>query len=114
MFEGSILRVTYKQDAVLAYAFPGLDRGREYREMDSWLIANPHKRPRRHMARFVHNWLSKAARQRRAVIAEAVVGRAPAGKVKPEYAQYLNAKQLSGFKGTFAEYRLKTATGSGA
>ena len=78
MFEGSVLKVGYKQDAVLAYAFPELDREREYREMDSWLIANPHKRPKRHMARFVHNWLSKAARHRRAALSEASVGRAPA------------------------------------
>ena len=108
MFEGSVLKVGYKQDAVLAYAFPELDREREYREMDSWLIANPHKRPRKHMARFVHNWLAKSARQKRAALREAAVGQNRfQGRVKPEYAQYLNAKQLSGFQGTFAEYLAK-------
>ena len=57
-FSGVHLQITEAQDKLLGEAFPWVDRPAEYRLMDSWLEANPEKRPKKH-SRFVHNWFSK-------------------------------------------------------
>ena len=106
-FRGEVVQVSYKQHVVFGYAFPELNLEREYKEMDAWLIANPHKRPRRHVARFVHNWLRKSARQHQTVHKEADVGRGPQAtkKLDPVYVSYLNEKHDKTFRGTFTEYK---------
>ena len=57
-FAGLHFSVTEKQDALLADAFPWIDRPAEYRKVDSWLEANPGRRPKR-ASRFLHNWFSR-------------------------------------------------------
>ncbi len=57
-YESAHLRVTERQDAVLADSFPWVDRQMEYRKMNSWLEANPERRPRS-ASRFAHNWFAK-------------------------------------------------------
>lgn len=57
-FTGSHLNVSEKQDYLLSEAFPWVDRQREYRKIDSWLEANPTRRPKK-PGRFLHNWFSK-------------------------------------------------------
>jgi hypothetical protein len=57
-FSGQHFSVTEKQDALLGEAFPWVDRPAEYRKADSWLEANPEKRPKK-ASRFLHNWFSR-------------------------------------------------------
>jgi uncharacterized protein YdaU (DUF1376 family) len=57
-FSGQHFSVTTKQDAVLGEAFPWIDRPAEYRKADSWLEANPERRPKK-ANRFLHNWFSR-------------------------------------------------------
>lgn len=57
-FSGVHLRITERQDTLLAEAFPWVDRSTEYRKMDSWLEGNLERRPKKH-ARFAHNWMAK-------------------------------------------------------
>jgi hypothetical protein len=57
-FSGQHFAVTQKQDALLGEAFPWIDRPAEYRKVDSWLEANPNRRPKR-ASRFLHNWFAK-------------------------------------------------------
>jgi len=57
-FSGQHFSVTTKQDAVLGEAFPWVDRQAEYRKADSWLEANPERRPKK-ANRFLHNWFSR-------------------------------------------------------
>jgi hypothetical protein len=58
VFTGQHLSVTQKQDAVLGEAFPWVDRPAEYRRVDSWLEANPRKRPKK-FPQFLHNWFNR-------------------------------------------------------
>jgi hypothetical protein len=58
VFTGQHFSVTQKQDALLGEAFPWVDRNIEYRKADSWLEANPERRPKR-SSRFLHNWFSR-------------------------------------------------------
>ena len=57
-FSGQHFTITQKQDALLGEAFPWIDRAVEYRKVDSWLEANPNRRPKR-ASRFLHNWFAK-------------------------------------------------------
>jgi hypothetical protein len=57
-FAGQHLSVTEQQDGLAAEAFPWVDLQVEYRKMDSWLEANPNKRPKA-PAKFIHNWLAR-------------------------------------------------------
>ncbi len=57
-FQGTHFTVSSCQDRLLAEAFPWVDRQAEYRKADSWLEANPNRRPK-HTGRFLHNWFSK-------------------------------------------------------
>jgi hypothetical protein len=57
-FSGHHFAVTQKQDALLGEAFPWIDRPAEYRKADSWLEANPDRRPQK-ANRFLHNWFSR-------------------------------------------------------
>jgi hypothetical protein len=57
-FSGRHFTVTQRQDALLGEAFPWIDRPAEYRKADSWLEANPDRRPRK-ANRFLHNWFSR-------------------------------------------------------
>jgi Helix-turn-helix domain len=57
-FAGLHLFVTERQDRALAAAFPWVDRGQQFRIADSWLEANPDRRPKK-FARFLHNWFAK-------------------------------------------------------
>lgn len=59
-FSGQHFSVTEKQDAMLGEAFPWIDRPAEYRKVDSWLEANPERRPKK-ANRFLHNWFSRIA-----------------------------------------------------
>jgi hypothetical protein len=58
VFTGQHLSVTQRQDGLLGEAFPWVDRPAEYRKADSWLEANPDRRPKK-STRFLHNWFSK-------------------------------------------------------
>jgi hypothetical protein len=57
-FQGQKLQITDRQDAVLATAFPWVDRPAEYRKMDSWLVANAARHIKK-FSQFAHNWFSK-------------------------------------------------------
>jgi hypothetical protein len=57
-FSGVHVEVSSRQDQRLAEAFPWADRAAEYRKIDSWLEANPNRRPR-NAGRFLHNWFSR-------------------------------------------------------
>lgn len=57
-FAGHHFSVTVKQDALLGEGFPWIDRAGEYRKADSWMEANPERRPRK-ANRFLHNWFSR-------------------------------------------------------
>jgi uncharacterized protein YdaU (DUF1376 family) len=59
-FSGQHFSVTEKQDALLGEAFPWIDRPAEYRKADSWLEANPERRPKK-SNRFLHNWFSRVS-----------------------------------------------------
>jgi len=58
VFSGLHLSVSLQQDHALGEAFPWVDRLHEYAKADSWLEANPNRRPRK-LKPFLHNWLSK-------------------------------------------------------
>ena len=58
IFSGVHLQVTPRQDVLLASAFPWVDRQAEYAKADSWLEANPERRPKK-KSKFVHNWFSR-------------------------------------------------------
>jgi hypothetical protein len=62
-FSGTHLNITEKQDKLLAKAFPWVDRPGEYCRIDSWLEANPKRKPKG-TSRFVHNWMSRIAAPR--------------------------------------------------
>jgi hypothetical protein len=101
-YQGLHLEVTERQDAVLAEAFPWVDRQAEYRKMNSWLDANPARGPRS-ASRFAHNWFSKietpaeAEHRQRFVshqaLPEARVGLGPSGHVKPEYLEKIRLRE---------------------
>ena len=57
-FSGQHFTVSQKQDTLLGEAFPWIDRPAEYRKADSWLEANPDRRPQK-ANRFLHNWFSR-------------------------------------------------------
>lgn len=78
-FIGSYIRVDELQDSMLERAFPGIDRWAHYSRMDSWLHANPRKRPRKNMQRFIHAWLEKHVAPAQP---EAQVGSGPSSKAK--------------------------------
>ena len=59
-FAGQHFSVTERQDALLGEAFPWVDRPAEYRKADSWMEANPDKRPKK-ANRFLHNWFSRVS-----------------------------------------------------
>jgi Helix-turn-helix domain len=58
VFTGSHFVVSGRQDHLLAEAFPWIERPAEYRKADSWLEANPERRPKS-ANRFLHNWFSR-------------------------------------------------------
>lgn len=58
LFSGLHLFVTERQDRALAAAFPWVNRSQEYARADSWLEANPSRRPKR-LSQFTHNWFSR-------------------------------------------------------
>jgi hypothetical protein len=58
VFTGQHFSVSQKQDALFGNAFPWVERGAEYRKADSWLEANPGKRPPK-ASRFLHNWFQR-------------------------------------------------------
>jgi len=57
-YRGLRLVISERQDWLLSEAFPWVERQSEYRKMESWLEANPLRRPR-NTSRFAHNWFSK-------------------------------------------------------
>src|SRR3989442_10140916 len=57
-YRGLRLAISERQDWLLSEAFPWVERQGEYRKMESWLEANPLRRPR-NTSRFAHNWFSK-------------------------------------------------------
>lgn len=57
-FTGLHFNITERLDAVLAQAFPWINRPAQYALMDSWMEANPNRRPKS-VSRFVHNWFSR-------------------------------------------------------
>src|SRR5712691_7387749 len=57
-YRGLRLAISERQDWLLSEAFPWVERQAEYRKMESWLEANPLRRPR-NTSRFAHNWFSK-------------------------------------------------------
>ena len=61
-FHGEHLAIDDLQDVLLANWFPEVDRHSQYREIDSWLDANPRRRPR-NMKRFLHTWFAKQKRK---------------------------------------------------
>ena len=61
-FHGEHLAIDDLQDVLLANWFPEVDRYSQYREIDSWLDANPRRRPR-NMKRFLHTWFAKQKRK---------------------------------------------------
>ena len=97
-FAGLQLFVTQRQDAVLAEAFPWVDRSAEYRTADSWLEANLERRPKK-FGRFVHNWFTKF---RRRIKTEADMGTSSA-------LTHRQAQQQSAFVRVLTEWLSKLA-----
>jgi hypothetical protein len=101
-YQGPCLQIALRQDAALAEAFPWVERQAEYRKMNSWLEANPLRRPK-NASRFSHNWFSKIpppnARDRPpspAVVPQARAGLGPSlasGRVKAEYLERLRHRE---------------------
>ncbi len=58
-FQGIQLRITEKEHRGFVAAFSSLNLEQEYREMDSWLVANP-KRPKKNHGRFAGGWLKRS------------------------------------------------------
>jgi hypothetical protein len=58
VFAGLHFSVAQRQDALLGEAFPWADRPGEYHKADSWLEANPERRPKK-PSRFLHNWFQR-------------------------------------------------------
>ena len=61
-FAGSHFKITKRQNDLLQAAFAWADLQAEYRKMDSWLEANPTRRPKR-ISAFAHNWLNRERAQ---------------------------------------------------
>jgi hypothetical protein len=61
-FHGQFLDISDLQDEWLACLWPEVDRHSQYREIESWLDANPRRRPR-NMKRFLHTWFSRQKRR---------------------------------------------------
>ncbi len=87
-FQGLRLRITRAEDLLLSEAFPWVERQAEYRRMESWLEANPLRRPKS-VSQFAQNWFRKIAppggasgARALAAAAEARVGSGPAGNVR--------------------------------
>lgn len=58
-YQGLHLEVTERQDKVLAQGFPWVvNRQAEYASADSWLEANPERRPKK-QNRFIDNWFRR-------------------------------------------------------
>lgn len=57
-FSGQHFSVTATQDTLLGAAFPWVNRQAQYHLADSWLEANPERRPKK-ANRFLHNWFSR-------------------------------------------------------
>jgi len=104
-YQGARLAITARQDALLSAAFPWVERQAEYRKMNSWLEANPLRRPR-DASRFAHNWFSKippphgelrpGARARIGRVPESGVGWGPrlvSGRVRAEYFELLRRRE---------------------
>jgi len=118
-YQGPCLQIALRQDAALAEAFPWVERQAEYRKMNSWLEANPLRRPK-NASRFAHNWFSKipppssgvypepfGSAQGRvgrgapdkpgsAALPQARAGSGPSlgsGRVKPEYLERLRQRE---------------------
>ena len=60
-FHGEHLAIDELTDVLIAHWFPEVDRTSEYRSIDSWLHANPRRRPK-NLPRFLHNWFMKCKR----------------------------------------------------
>src|SRR3989441_1360379 len=119
-YRGLRLAISERRDWLLSEAFPWVERQAEYRKMESWLEANPLRRPR-NTSRFAHNWFSKidaptsssaapeglsansshkefttgGHSQVRTALSEARVGMGPQGpvRVKPEYWEKLRQRE---------------------
>lgn len=76
-FAGSHFKITKRQNQILQDAFAWADLQAEYRKMDSWLEANPTRRPKR-ISAFAHNWLN---RERPRITGN---GNQPQSAMKPE------------------------------
>jgi hypothetical protein len=61
-FHGEHLLIDDLQHEWLATRWPEVDLYSNYREMDSWLAANPRKRPT-NFPRFIHRWMAKQKRR---------------------------------------------------
>jgi hypothetical protein len=99
-YQGARLAITARQDLLLGAAFPWVERQAEYRKMNSWLEANPLRRPK-NASRFAHNWFSKipppgaAGFRGTGPAPEAHAGSGPvlsSGRVKPEYLAHLRGR----------------------
>jgi len=62
-YHGEFLLISELQHEWLATRFPEVDLYSNYREMDSWLAANPRRRPKRNMDAFIHRWLARQKRR---------------------------------------------------
>ena len=93
-FTGQHLDVTQRQDALLGEAFPWIDRQSEYRKIDSWLEANPERRPKK-ASRFLHNWFQRCTPQKGG---NGTNG--PGRKQTPTELAIQNAKALGLYRGT--------------
>lgn len=62
-YSGTLLHVSMKTDELLATLFPEVDRPSTYREVDAWLWANPKRRPKSNIRRFLVNWMQKEKRR---------------------------------------------------
>lgn len=102
-YRGARLSITARQDSLLSAAFPWVERQAEYHKMNSWLEADPLRRPR-NASRFAHNWFSRippprdAASEPAKAMArpEVRAGAGPSlssGRVKAEYLELLRQRE---------------------
>lgn len=76
-FAGRWLTISEGFDHYLRQRFPELELQAEYRHMDAWCEANPHRKPRKNWPRFVVTWLIKEAKAKPVVGTEIRTGAPP-------------------------------------
>jgi hypothetical protein len=63
VYRGEILEIDELTHLALGKMFPEVDRPSEYRSIDAWLWANPRRRPKSNIRKFIVTWFSRCKRK---------------------------------------------------